>query len=222
MSIKCTNLKRFTRSLRAVGQVTRKTETEIVNRAARDVAFRAMSFTPKTTAANISADVLGKDKLLLKLATIRIKRGNAGKTKRGRVVKGYTKRGKARLGIGVWQQTVKNVAKAILGSRRSRAAAFRAGWIPAVQAMGGTVRGSVKPSSSAARGFGKKASRSSLVAHIRNAIVSINSRGARTPAGRIKTTAEALNRAILFVASDRENYVRKKQMLRAMKGALRG
>ena len=83
MSAKITaDIRAFSAALRMVKEVSRKTEAEIVTKAAKDVAFRAASFTPKTTASKINSE-LKDSRILTALAVnaLNKKHGKGGKKK---------------------------------------------------------------------------------------------------------------------------------------------
>lgn len=219
MSITLTNLNQFTAALRAVKAATKKTEAEIVTRACRDVAFRAMQFTEKTTAAKITSDIKSKGDMLKRMAIKRLKeKGGISKAGLASAMSSATKRKRGSSFVKQWKMEVAEEMKRIINARKSKAAGLRAGWIPAVLDMGGKIRGTrEKQNTSARKGFGKKATPTRLQAHIRNTIVGISHDGKITPAEKISVLTEALNKAIAFVASDRENYVRRKMMERTLK-----
>jgi len=190
-------MSRFTRVLREVKTATRKASVEIVNRAARDVAFRAASFTPKTTGAIVAATLSSKMLAGLASAALR-KNGKFTKAEH----KAYMKR--------------------ILAKRKRGIGGIRAGWIPAIKALGGTYRGAkMNGGGSASKGKGKMATTSSLVAFITNAIITTSAKGVQTGGGNIPFAKAALEKAIRFVTSDREAYLRKKKLAEAMKQASR-
>lgn len=187
--IRCTaDLSRFKRSLQAVKAATRKDEVEIVNKAAKDIAYRAASFTPKTTAAVISASLREGD-TLAKIASASLKR------KKGKFTAAERNAEMRRIEM----------------RRRSAASALRAGWAKAIIDMGGTFRGG-KPNlaRSAGQGFGKRATIARLVAHIRNSVVSVNWLGKPMLAERIEPLQRALIMAVAFVTADREAYAARK------------
>jgi len=189
-------MRRFTAALRAVKENTRKAEADIVTRAGRDVAFRAASFTPKATASAINSKVKGSG-ALIGLAIVALNKAP---------------------GKGQWKKAdLKLKMAAILKARKAGIGALRAGWIPAIHALGGTYRGAKLTRGSASKGSGKRATISSLVSIIRNAVVTMNVKGKKTSAEMISVAVAGLNRAIEFVSSDRENYVRKKLIERELR-----
>ena len=140
---------------------------------------------------------LYRDKILLKLATLRA-RAN-GKVTRAAIAR----------------EATKILKKRIAGSR-----AIRAGWIPSIKALGGSIRGGgkLRAGSSASKGSATKATISKLSGIIRNALVTRSAAtGHPIPVENIQKAQDALNKAIVFVASDRENYVRRKMIEKTLR-----
>lgn len=187
MSLTCKNLKQFSVSLRAVKLATRKDGVEIVNRALRDVAYRAAQFSPKTTAAAIDAE-LRSDNLLPRIASAQLKREKGKFTAQERT------------------ERMRQIRK----KRRSGAGALRASWAMAIMGLGGTFRGAKVDGRSASQGFGKKATISHLVARIRSAVVTTNWLGRPRDASQIAPLVRALSLAVEFVTRDREAYAQRK------------
>lgn len=187
------DISRFQRSLREVRRVSKRSEAEIVNKALKDVAFRSASFTPKSNAAKIRGE-LQQNKLAIRLAVATLKK----------------RRGKFN------SNDVKDMAARIVKARTSHVSALRAGWIPAIQKLGGNYRGAkLSQSGTAADGTASKATIWRLSGFIRNSIVTKNSKG-RTSAGNITVLKQGLAKAIDFVTNDRETYAATK-----MRAALR-
>lgn len=195
-SIKLANVRELQQALREVMKVTTKTEAQIVNGTLKDVAFRASSFTPKTSPAKIRAD-LRKPGLLPALAS-----------------KYLARKGK------FTREEHADYMRRIVKARASHGAAVRVGWFPAIIALGGNIRGSAAASfshlGSAARGRAKKATISRLQGEIVNMIVTRDNTGKRSGGGEIGPAIRGLERAIAFVANDRIRYAERK-----LKAALR-
>lgn len=189
------NIKRFTASLRGVARAVKKPEAEIVNKALKDVGFRAMQFTPFAEPGRIQAE-LYRDNILIRMAVARLK-------KKGK----FTKR------------QVASEATRILKRRIASSRAARAGWIPGLKALGASVRGAkLRSGGSASRGSAQKATINRLSGVIRNALVTHSAAtGAATSVENIPQAVHALNRAIAFVASDREDYARRKLIEKELK-----
>lgn len=184
------DLDRFRAALRNVMTATKKTESEIVNRAARNIAFRAASFTPKAAADGISSG-LKTDGLLPRLASAACNK---------------------KFGLKKWgRKQHREMMKAILKRRRAGVGALRAGWIPAIQALGGSYRGAkLDAGRSAASGYAFKASANDLSALIVNNVTVVSARGKKFQADQIPLAVAALERAVNFVTEDIEGYAIKK------------
>ncbi len=182
------DMSRFRRVLHLVRATTGKAEAEIVNKALKDVAYRAASFTPKTSVGTIRA-ALGADNLLAKLASASLKR------KQGKFTRAEHRAEMERI-----------------GKRRTRGVnALRAGWIPAIQRLGGSFRGAkLNAMGSAAHGTAKAATINHLSGYIQNAVRTTDHVGRQMGAGEIELAVHALDQAITSVTEDRENYAKKK------------
>ena len=185
-----TNLPELSAALRHVQQVTGKTEAEIVTKAAKDVAFRAAQFTPRASQASAVAR-LTSDGLLPALASIACNK---------------------RYGVKNWNRNNHRAEMhRILMARRRGLGALRAGWIPAIQKLGGKFRGAkLFPDGTAAKGNAKPATISNLSAWIVNAVHTKDHKGVEFGAAEIAASVNALNQAIQSVASDRLQYAEKK------------
>ena len=182
------DLTKFRAALANVALASKKPEAEIINKALKDVAFRSAQFTPKTTAAKVRSSL--PKEMLFRMAAKHLKE------KQGK----YTK---AEL-----RATAAKIAK----RRRSGIGGVRAGWIPAILALGGTYRGAQSnPSGSAAKGTAHKAKGSQMSGLIRNAVVTTQfSTRTNTGAGNIPFAVDALRQAIVFVTNDRNAYAERK------------
>lgn len=193
------DLSKFRAALLAVKNQTKKPEADIVNRAMRDVAFRSASFTPKGSVSTIISTLKGgKNNLLLWLAT------QACNNK---------------FGIKQWKKKDRRkMAQAIYKRRKSGVGALRAGWIPAIQALGGSYKGAKLRAGSASKGTAKKATIGKLVGIIKNAVFTQNYKGEKMGAGSIKVSIDGLRKAVQFVTSDRQAYLeRKKKISKVLK-----
>jgi hypothetical protein len=188
--IQLTNLRELSSALKHVVAVTKKAEAEIVTKAAKDVAFRAASFSPKANQVRVVRS-LKSDNLLPALASI-----NCNK----------------RYGRKQWnRQHHSDEMLRILMARRRGLGALRAGWIPAIQKLGGKYRGAkVFPGGTAARGTAKAATISELSAWILNSVQTKNHEGIAFGTGEIAASVNALNQAVQSVTSDRLQYAEKK------------
>lgn len=184
---------RLAAAIRNVMKATKKTEAAVVNRASKNISFRAASFTPKASASEINAG-LRNDKIILKLAIIAC-------------------RNKYGTGKGAWgnkqeaQAKIKEEASRIMAKRKRGIGALRAGWIPAIQQLGGNYRGArLNAGSTAAKGTATKATIENLSSVIRNTVMTRNARGTQMGAGDIALAEHALLRAVEFVTDDMEGY----------------
>jgi hypothetical protein len=193
------DLSKFRAALVAVKNQTKKPEADIVNRAMRDVAFRSASFTPKATASSINSALGGKTgRVLAGLAAVACNK-KYGEKKWSRV------------------QHKEMMAK-ILNRRKSGIGALRAGWIPAIQALGGSYRWAKLRAGSASKGTAKKATINNLVGVIKNAVFTRNYKGEKTGVGNIAMASNALGKAIRFVVNDRQTYLdRKRGIVKVLK-----
>lgn len=165
----------FIFALRAYKAATKKDEGSILNRAARNIAYRSSSFTPKGAANKIRRDLMRDPKLRYALTSIALR-----------------KRGIGRLPSPQFQKEVDR----LVSRRASSANYLRAGWAKAIQDFGGTFRGA---KFRGAGGFGNKALVNRLIAEIVNTTVQHN---AASVQGAELIGGEALKKAIAFVSAD--------------------
>lgn len=132
----------LTRAMRAIQDATGKEGAVILNQAGRNIAFRAIRHTYKTTVARITAD-LGTPAKPSALA-YRIAARAMGR-----------------------RPTKDEVAK-MIKRRRSAIAYLRAGWVQAAKDFGGRPRMRYSGKGEARRGGGRKARNTSLVATLNN------------------------------------------------------
>lgn len=180
----------FIFALRAYRAATKKDCVTVLNRAARNVAFRASSFTPKGSANKIRRDLMRDPHLRYALTSIILK-----------------KRGVGRLPSPQFQKEVDK----FVSRRASSANYLRAGWAKAIIDLGGTFRG-VK--FRGAGGFANKALVNRLIADIVNTTVHANTASVR---GAELIGSEALQKAIAFVAEDMITFARQLMMPTAKK-----
>jgi len=182
------DLTKFRAALANVALASKKPEAEIINKALKDVAFRSAQFTPKTTPAKVGSSL--PKEMLFRMAAKHLKE------KQGK----YTK---AEL-----RATAARIAK----RRRSGIGGVRAGWIPAILALGGTYRGAKeKPGGSAKKGTAKKAGAFRMAGLIRNSVITTQfAKRTNTGAGNIDFAVAALRKAIVFVTNDRQAYADRK------------
>lgn len=174
---------KFTFALRAYKAATRKDLADVLSRAARNVAYRSSSFTPKASSAQIRSSLMKDEHLRFALTSIALKKRGVGILKK--------------------PEFAKEVARFV--SRRASSAAYlRAAYAKAIEQLGGSFRGA---RFKGAGGFANKATASRLIAEI-VAIVSQPDQTHASSAERIGI--QALKDAIEFVSSDMLNYAQQK------------
>jgi hypothetical protein len=172
----------FIFALRAYKAATKKDCVEVLNRAARNVAFRASSFTPKGAANKIRRDLMRDPRLRYALTSIALR-----------------KKGIGRLPSPQFQKAVDR----LVSRRASSANYLRAGWAKAIQDLGGSFRGA---KFRGAGGFGNKARVNRLLAEIVN---TTTHEAAASVRGAELIGSEALQKAIAFVSEDMISYARQ-------------
>lgn len=180
----------FRFALRAYKAATKKDCVDVLNRAAKNVAFRASSFTPKGRANRIRRDLMSDPRLRYALTSIILK-----------------KRGVGRLPSPQFQKEVDK----FVSRRASSANYLRAGWAKAVVDLGGTFRGA---KFRGAGGFGNKALVNKLLADIVNTTTHANAASVK---GAELIGSEALQKAIAFVAEDMITFAKQLMMPTAKK-----
>lgn len=214
MSITWKNKREFTATLKRVSKGSRKPAANIVNKALKNVAFRAMEFTDYADPGLIEAQLL-RDNIVYKIAARRVssragsqkvdKFGNAKLSKKGRALK-FSKK--------VTRNAIRIEAAKIIRKRKAGAKAIRAGWIPAVKKFGGSIRGGakLKPGGTASKGVAVPATASKLRGSISNALVTISYVGKKTPVERLPEAVSGLNKAVAYVSKDMNSHQTKKEM----------
>jgi hypothetical protein len=173
---------RFRFALRAYKAATQKDEAEILNRSARNVAFRAASFTPKGSAARIRRSLMADPHLRFALTSMALKKRGIGFLKSPGFAKEVSR---------------------LVSRRASSAGYLRAGWANAIQQLGGSFRGA---KFKGAGGFANKASVGKLIAEIVNTTTHAT---AASVNGAELIGAKALQAALAYVAEDMIAYSRK-------------
>lgn len=151
------DLREFQAALREYGKATKKDCADILNRAGRNVALRAINLTPKATAAKIKADLAANNNAIR--ATIRRLKA-----------KGIPQKGMSRARFAL-------EIKKTIGLRTRSARYVSVGWFKAYEAFGGPSR-KVSSKGFAAAGTGKKATANHLVAELTNAATGADKVGA--------------------------------------------
>ncbi len=173
----------FTRALGLYAEATQKDEAEILNRAARNLAYRAAQNTPVAQAAEIKSGLFRDEHLRFALTSIALK-----------------KRGIGALKSPEFQKEVDRFVARRIASRRY----LRAAWAPAIIALGGSFRGT---KFKGIVGEAKKATARKLVAEI---LTLINQPDQSHAKGAEEIVAKALQKALDFVAQDMIQYADRK------------
>lgn len=184
------DVSQFLLALRAYKAATKKDCADVLNRAARNVAFRAAGATPKGSAGRIRASLMRDPRLRYALTSLALK-----------------KRGIGRLPSPQFQRAV----DAFISRRASSANYLRAGWAKAIQDMGGSFRGA---KFRGAGGFANKAVVTKLIAELVNTTIHENAASLR---GAELIGSQALQKAISFVAADMIQYSKELMGLTAKK-----
>lgn len=195
------DVSRFVLALRSYRAATKKDGAEVLNRAARNIAYRTASFTPKASKAAIRSQLFKDPHLRYALTSLALKR-IGGKTLTKNQIKynplNKLAQTKGLLGKGEFQKAV----DAFVARRMSSAAYLRAAYAEAVTQLGGTFKGARFKGAS---GFANKATVSKLVAEIVG-IVSEPDQAHATSAEKIGL--KAVQEAINFVSEDMINYAK--------------
>jgi len=182
----------FKQSITNVIKHSKKPEAEIVNKALKDIAFRSAQFTPKANKSKVMRDIggTGKSGKLWAIASIRANR---------------------KYGKGRWNAAQrKEIADKLKTTSAQGIGALRAGWAPAIIALGGKFRGTVRANGSVSKGTAVKATEQRLDGMISNAAVTVDKDGNPFPAENIALAKAALARAVDFVTKDRNEYAMRK------------
>lgn len=193
------NLKK---TLDLYAQATGKDLVEVVNRAGRQVAIFATNKTPKADPAKIDRvlrrhighQIVGKSGKRFKKAKKIYEYKNA---LAGRII---LKRAKER-NESLSDDEVEKRAKAMIAGRKRAVAFIRSGYVPAIKAFGGKLRGNQRGKP---KGSGSVATERRIVATITN-----NVQG-RKGGAAVKVGQAALNAAVREVEADMRSYAQKK------------
>lgn len=172
--------KLFTKALLEYEKETGKDMVDVLNRAGKNIAFRAAQFTPSATAGKIRADLNKEPHLKYALTSIALKKK----------------------GIGILKSPKFATEVKKLEARRIASRAFlRSGWVPAIEALGGSYRGRKVGKG---HGWATKANVTRWVTEIANTVPGIE-----------KVGTEALRKAIDFVSHDMIDYANSLMVKRA-------
>ena len=136
----------FRAALKTYQKATNKDMAEVLNRAGRNVAFKAISFTPMARKSKVDQFTPGR-------------RGPKGRM----IYAKLTKEGRSRKGQGIGRKAVEEHNK-----RNKSRGYIKAGWIEAAKDFGGRPRARTWPGGRAAKGYGRKASTLRLEAWLFN------------------------------------------------------
>ena len=175
--------KEFRQALQDYQKASGKEFPEVINRAARNVAFRAISYTPKARLSKFKKYEPGSPT-------------NTGRLLHALATKG-TRLGKKKKGEGNLA-----LAQKLYASKLQSRGYIAAGWLKAVKDLGGQPRGrlvQLRPGGKASKGGARKATVARLYADIFN-----------TSTGAEIVGQQALLRAVDFVAKDMRTYIDRK------------
>ena len=177
----------FERALLNYASATDKDMADVLNRAGRNIAFRAAQFTTPAQPARIRADILAHEGLLEALTSRRLKKK------------------------GVRAENFKTEMKKTLAIRMSSARYLRAAWAEAIAKFGGAFKGKKMRGASA---LVKKANAVSLLAEITALVNEPTSAKADSAEAKMMP---ALQEAVDFVGADMLEYAAKKMQDNAKK-----
>jgi hypothetical protein len=212
-SVTIKDIQAFRAACERAAKVTKRTTAYRINKGMMNIAYKAMQHTAHSSPSKIKAG-LRRDKILLKLAVRSLEK------------KGYTTK-KTSIGPTKGRMTramIAKEAKKIEKIRVSRRKAIIAGWIPAVQKLGGTftkIKVKEKPGSTASRGMVGKATEQRLKGFIANTLVTKNSRGAKTGVKTIAAANTGLTRAIQEETRQINSYAAKQEYEKSIKREVR-
>jgi len=185
-------LKELQKAMQEYEFATKKDEVEILNRAGRNIAYRASSKTPTARSAKIRAELNREAPRQGKYD---------GKVELKYVLASARARAK---GLGIMKKPeFRKFVSRFVSQRASSAGYVRSGWQGAVEALGGSFRGKKNRHN---KGVGHPATVRKLIAEIMNTVPN---------AGKIGS--DALQQAINYVSSDMSNYAQKKLSATARK-----
>lgn len=173
----------FQSALQQYSEATKKDESEILNRAGKNVAYRASQFTPVAEAATIKSGLFADDHLRFALTAMKIK-----------------ERGMGVLKSPQFAQEVEKFVRSRVASRRY----LKAGWAVAIEKFGGTYRGS---KFRGATGEAIKATADSLITELAAILDEPTEAKAQSAESKM---LPALQEALDFVARDMIDYAQRK------------
>lgn len=177
------DVRQFHRALKEYGEATGKDGAEVLNRAGRNVAYRAAQFTPIAPVARIKRAIMADPHLRYALTSIALK-------KRG-------------VGVLKSPQFAKEV-EALVGRRLASSRYLRSAWRAAVEKMGGTFRGSKK-----FKGAGGGATPATLHSLLTELVAQVSEPDSKRARSAEDVLIKPLQEALDFVAKDMENFAQK-------------
>ncbi len=177
-------LDQFQDAINSYQEATQKDMVDVLNRAGRNVAYRAAQFTDVASAAKIRAELYRDPHLVYALTSLSLR-----------------KQGIGTLPKGAFQQEVEK----FISRRQSSTRYLRSGWAQAIIDLGGTFRGSRLTRGT--HGYGSKATLIELLAEIAWIIDEPNDHKADSAE---EVGMKALQKALDFVTQDMQQYAEEK------------
>lgn len=206
---------RLKRANIAIERATGRAAADIVNRSLKNVAYRAAEYTPKADPVKIEAS-LRKDKLGLRIVTKRLKAAAGGVMVDWNGNTMLTKSGRARKQGRVTRKMIALRTRQLVARRKKVRGYLRAGWFPAIVALGGTIRGKGDLRAGvplASLGSATPATQAKTFGQIVNRVYAKIGKGRKRSRAFGATQAameSALLRAVAKVRRENEAYARKK------------
>lgn len=185
----------FQKAMREYESVSKRDAVEIVNKIARDVAYRSAQFTPKSSESKIRRDFLKK---------------TGGTTlKAYKIINAYRRdRGLK----PIWGYVMGDAVQRWLNSKYKSVGFLRAGWAEIVMDLGGSYRGR----SGNRRGLGKGIKARGFINPTATLYYYIPDKQFRKSGSKILSIAfRAIQKAIAFKTNDMRKYIERKLAQRA-------
>lgn len=194
--------KQFDDAIELYKEATKKDMADVLNRALRNVGYRAAEFTPKKDKHVIEAE-LWSDKIGLKFITKKL-RARIGQTFK-------TAKGKLRTVRRVTRKQIALQTRQFIARRMKRTGFLRAGWVAALVKAGiktSGLKGAIIADSKSSLGSGQQATPKKLYARLGNGVWGrLNGKSAATIRGVMQG---ALRRAMSYVAKDMTDYAKER------------
>ena len=186
------DLREFNRAIANVARYSKRPAADLLNWALRDVAYRSAQFTPKANKSKVLRDVgaTGRNGKIWAIASVRANR---------------------KYGKGQWSAAQRaEIVEALKAKSAQGIGALKAGWAPAIIALGGSFRGTVRANGSISGGLAIKATEARLAGMIRNTVITRDKDGNPFSADEIALARIGLQKAIAFVTNQRNQSAIKK------------